>query len=585
MNRASTSLIIVFLPSSCLCCNIVQESFVSEALSMAGGRAAAMAACTCKAWKGAADDDRVWRAASMRDHGTANHETPTTSGRDEYKSRERARRNWDDGSVTERTCTGGSSPVVLLATGRTAGRTVVAAGMFDGAVRAWDVSTGKSLGCIPSRGMLMALATDGDRLSFVVGYRLWPSYDEEEGHETMSTRMYVQTDAIGSGIIKARSGGDKNGDMTELAAPPPVDGLPDSQTPGGGGPLLGGPLDVAGGSGSRVKLALRAGRVVVGGRGGWLCAWDGPGVAVAGTVAFAAGSGEVGGIGGRGGDDTTCGPPQGSVSEGVGAQARTRPGWRLLVPGTSDVAALAMSPDGRLVCAATWEGLHLWSLPRHSESWRLPLSGSSSASGGGVRRQPAGLGGQRWRQPVASTSFFQLSGLDRGPEVDCPRCLALDMNGAVALGDLEGGLHVWQSWEPPPSLRNDGGEAQGSTDDHDGGWGWCPAVSARVSSGPVRDVALTGTAALAISGDEGGSVCIWQVLQRHLPHTGVVAAASTSFTSQPPPLTPSPESYEVGVPDDLCVAMAVEWDCVVMARDHRRDPHILDFHSPSRGWS
>jgi hypothetical protein len=25
---------------------------------------------------------------------------------------------------------------------------------------------------------------------------------------------------------------------------------------------------------------------------------------------------------------------------------------------------------------------------------------------------------------------------------------------------------------------------------------------------------------------------------------------------------------------------AVEWDCVVMARDHRRHPRILDFNSP-----
>lgn len=87
---------------------------MSEALSLAGGRAAAMAACTCKAWKAAADDPRVWRAACTRDHGAALHETaPFTFDdadddaarrrlqerrhwRDEYASRERAQRNWDE---------------------------------------------------------------------------------------------------------------------------------------------------------------------------------------------------------------------------------------------------------------------------------------------------------------------------------------------------------------------------------------------------------------------------------------------------------------------------------------------------------
>jgi hypothetical protein len=76
---------------------------------------------------------------------------------------------YDEGCVTQRNCTGGSSLVVLLATGRTAGRNLVTAGMFDGSIQTWDVSTGSPLpgGCIASRGILAALATDGDRVAFV----------------------------------------------------------------------------------------------------------------------------------------------------------------------------------------------------------------------------------------------------------------------------------------------------------------------------------------------------------------------------------------------------------------------------------
>ena len=101
-----------------------------------------MAACTCRAWRAAAGDPRVWREACVRD-GVALHEArpPQTSEREhwrgEYERRQRARRNWGDGRVAQRDCKGGGALVVMLATGRTAGRTLVTAGMFDGSLKTW----------------------------------------------------------------------------------------------------------------------------------------------------------------------------------------------------------------------------------------------------------------------------------------------------------------------------------------------------------------------------------------------------------------------------------------------------------------
>lgn len=574
----------------------MQERFVSEALSLAGARAAATAACACTSWRNAADDPRVWRDACTREHGAAVHEVfdrpiemaPRTTGtrssnpwRDECGRRARAARNWDECRVETRTCKGGCSMVTLLATGRKAGRTIVAAAMFDGAIQTWDVSTGEPLrgGCVPSQGMPAALATDGERVAFIargaatgssgggegerrrMTRRAIDPDSGELGEARISTHVYVLAHPVGGRAPGRKEEGKSRGEeeeeeggrvlgtaavsevlrdfdrvsveegealLVELAPPPPVGGLP-GPLPPGGAPAIFQPGGGFAGTGGGEKLAMRAGRVVVGCCGGWLCAWDAPGVRSIG------GGGEA-------------------PSAAEGGEGHPGATWRLLIPGgdvRARVYALGVSPDGCLVCAVVDAGLHMWS---------LPPPGTSTAS--------SSAGPDPTLTPVSSTSLSQLS--HQLPGMSSARCLAIGVNGAVALGDGVGGVHVWRSRGAPPSctesLSRDGcgggGAGRGGDNDVDkDNCSWRPAVSANVFDSPVRDVALTGDAVLAVSGEGGGSICVWKVLRCE-------------------DADPAPEAYDFGDPDDQCVAMTVEWDCVVLARDHRRHPRILDFLSP-----
>ena len=245
----------------------------------------------------------------------------------------------------------------------------------------------------------------------------------------------------------------------------------------------------------------------------------------------------------------------------------------------------------------------MWSLPRLGAT-----SGSVLSGVGIIGKQPPGGGSVRhsWLQPVASASFAAMGGSSRlllstGDDTfprmphGAPRCLALDVDGSVAMGCGSGGLHVWRSRgapPPPPQQQQqppgpegssnhrttqedsfgDGGDGGASSsggggggggggsnvndadadgggsnaaaadddDDDAGSWDWHPAVSAQVFTSPVRDVALTGKAALAVSGDEGGSVCIWEVLAFGRLHDEAVACGMKT-SSSPPPSPPPPE--------------------------------------------